>query len=448
MNKILAPSAVQDVSAERVVLAATLVIPDEIPTVASELTANDFFLPLHGQIFDAILDAYADGQVGAVLVARRMIDTGKLRNSQDSAYLAELVGLAPVAGQASTYAKIVADLAQRREIGIKSERLTNAIREPGINLERIANLVNDVSQATQTRTRDTEAISIGEMIDPGLADIETRKTRNAGIKTGFADLDKLTGGLRPGQLIVIAGRPGMGKSTIALDIARHVAIHSNRVVEFCSYEMSNQELFDRALSAQAQVPLQHIRTGDLTEDDWIRIGRAIGPMSEARLFLRDKTLTIKEIHDRCAGRRKSHGLNLVIVDYLQLIPADKRSSSREQDVAGISRALKALARDLNVPVIAVAQLNRKAADRIDKRPQLNDLRESGAIENDADLVILVHREDYYEPETSRAGEADLIVAKHRNGPTDTVVVAAQLHYARFCSMAVEDSSVTTYRSAA
>jgi replicative DNA helicase len=256
-----------------------------------------------------------------------------------------------------------------------------------------------------------------------------------GVPTGFRELDELTNGLHDGQLIVVAGRPGLGKSTLGMDFLRAAAIKSHVSAVLFSLEMGRSEITMRLLSAEAQILLSHLRTGQMTDQDWNRLARRMGEIAQAPLFIDDSpNLSMMEIRAKARRLKQRHDLKLIVVDYLQLMSSPKRSENRQQEVAEMSRSLKLLAKELEVPVVAISQLNRGAEQRQDKRPQMADLRESGAIEQDADMVILLHREDAYERESPRAGEADLIVAKHRNGQTKDVVVLSQLHYSRFVDM--------------
>jgi replicative DNA helicase len=266
--------------------------------------------------------------------------------------------------------------------------------------------------------------------------IGSRGGEMVGVPTGFADFDELTNGLHPGQMIVVAARPAVGKSTLGLDFARSAAIKNNLATCIFSLEMSRTEITMRLLSAEARVALHHMRTGKLTDDDWTRLARRMGEVSNAPLFIDDSpNMSMMEIRAKCRRLKQRHDLKLVIIDYLQLMQSGKRVESRQQEVSEFSRALKLLAKELEVPVIAISQLNRGPEQRTDKKPQMSDLRESGSIEQDADMVVLLHREELYERESPRAGEADFIVAKHRNGPTATITVAFQGHYSRFVDMA-------------
>jgi replicative DNA helicase len=257
-----------------------------------------------------------------------------------------------------------------------------------------------------------------------------------GVPTGFYELDELTHGLHPGQMIVIAARPAVGKSTFALDFARSAAIKNNLATVMFSLEMGRNEIAMRLLSAEATIGLQDLRKGTIKDEQWSKIATTMGRMNDAPLFIDDSpNMSLMEIRAKCRRLKQQHDLKLVILDYLQLMSSGKKVESRQQEVSEFSRALKLLAKELQVPVIALSQLNRGSEQRSDKRPMVSDLRESGSIEQDADMVILLHREDVYDKESPRAGEADILVAKHRNGPTKDIVVAFQGHYSRFANMA-------------
>ncbi|MED5346124.1 MAG: replicative DNA helicase, partial [Actinomycetota bacterium] len=280
---------------------------------------------------------------------------------------------------------------------------------------------------------------LSEIMGEALTEIEAISNRDGemvGVPTGFTDLDSLTNGLHPGQLVMIAARPSLGKSTVALDLCRTASIKHGLTSVIFSLEMSRNEIVMRLLSAEAQVPLQHMRSGTMSESDWSKLAGKMGSVSDAPLFIDDSpNMNLMEIRAKCRRLKQRHDLRLVVVDYLQLMSSGKRVESRQQEVSEFSRSLKLLAKELDVPVIAISQLNRGPEQRQDKRPMLADLRESGSLEQDADMVLLLHREDFYERESPRAGEADFIVAKHRNGPTATVTVAFQGHYSRFVDMA-------------
>jgi replicative DNA helicase len=278
-------------------------------------------------------------------------------------------------------------------------------------------------------------------VETAIDEIEAAKGRGGlmtGIPTGFAELDELTNGLHPGQLIIVAARPALGKSTLALDFARACSIKHNLPSVIFSLEMGRNEIAMRLLSAEARVALHHMRSGSMTDEDWTRLARQMPAVTEAPLYIDDSpNLSMMEIRAKCRRLKQRNDLQMIVIDYLQLMQTggSRRPESRQQEVSEMSRNLKLLAKELEVPVIALSQLNRGPEQRTDKKPMVSDLRESGSIEQDADMVILLHREDAYEKESPRAGEADLIVAKHRNGPTATITVAFQGHYSRFVDMA-------------
>ena len=296
----------------------------------------------------------------------------------------------------------------------------------------------EVYQVTDRRTAEDYA-PLSDIMDGVLDEIEAIGNREAGlygVPTGFADLDDLTNGLHNGQMIIVAARPAIGKSTLALDLCRAASIHNNLTSCFFSLEMTRSEITMRLLSAEAKVPLNHMRNGQMNDDDWKKLARKMGEVSSAPLFIDDSpNMTMMEIRAKARRLKQRHDLRLIVIDYMQLMTSGRKVESRQLEVSEFSRQIKLLAKELEVPIIALSQLNRGPEQRADKRPMMSDLRESGSIEQDADMVILLHRDDVYEKESTRPGEADLIVAKHRNGPTRDIVVAFQGHYSRFVDMA-------------
>jgi replicative DNA helicase len=343
----------------------------------------------------------------------------------------------PTAANAGYYAKIILEHAIMRrlvEAGTKIVQL-------GYNAEGEVDDAVDQAQAevyavTERRTSE-DYVQLSTILPQALDEIEAISKGGGaeGVMSGFRDLDLLTHGFHAGNMIVLAARPAMGKSTLGLDIARHAAIHENKCAVIFSLEMSKSEITMRMLSAEARVGLNSIRSGQLSDDDWAKLARRMGEISDAPLFIDDSpNLSMMEIRAKARRLKQRHDLKLIVIDYLQLMTSGKRVENRQQEVSEFSRQLKLMAKELDIPVIAISQLNRGPEQRTDKRPQLSDLRESGSIEQDADVVILLHREDMYDQQ-SRQGEADLHVAKHRNGPTRVIKVSAQLHFARFTDMA-------------
>lgn len=429
-----------DTAAEQSVLGAMLLSKDAIADIVEVLREGDFYRPAHQTIYSAILDLYARGEpADAVTVSASLTKSGDLGRVGGAPYLHTLVSMVPTAANAGYYGRIVREQAILRRLVEAGTRIVHMGYAGAGDVDDMVDRAQaEVYDITERRTSE-DYLPLREIMGETLNEIEAISNRGGemvGVPTGFVDLDSLTNGLHPGQLVIVAARPALGKSTLGLDICRSASIKHGLASVIFSLEMSRNEIVMRLLSAEAQVPLQHMRNGNMSDSDWTKLAAKMGAVSEAPLFIDDSpNLTLMEI--RAKGRRlkQRHDLRLVVVDYLQLLTSGKRVENRQQEVSEFSRSLKLLAKELEVPVIAISQLNRGPEQRQDKRPLLADLRESGSLEQDADMVILLHREDAYERESPRAGEADLIVAKHRNGPTSTVVVAFQGHYSRFADMA-------------
>ena len=430
----------QDLAAEQSVLGGMLLSKDAIADVVEVLRGHDFYRPAHELVFEAILDLYGRGEpADAVTVSAELQKRGELGRVGGAPYLHTLLQSVPTAANAGYYARILRDTAILRRLIEAGTRIVQL----GYNADGDADDIVDAAQAavyevTDKRTSD-DYVPLSEIMESALDEIEAIGSRGGemvGVPTGFTDLDDLTNGLHPGQMIVVAARPAVGKSTLGLDVARSAAIKHNLATCIFSLEMGRTEITMRLLSAEARVALHHMRTGKLTDDDWTKLARRMGEVSNAPLFIDDSpNMSMMEIRAKARRLKQRHDLKLIIIDYLQLMQSGKRVESRQQEVSEFSRALKLLAKELEVPVIAISQLNRGPEQRTDKKPMMSDLRESGSIEQDADMVILLHREELYERESPRAGEADFIVAKHRNGPTATITVAFQGHYSRFVDMA-------------
>jgi len=429
-----------DLAAEQCVLGGMMLSKDAISDVLDVIHAHDYYRPAHQVVHDVILDLYGRGEpADAVTVAAELTRNGDIARVGGAPYLHTLIASVPTAANAGYYARIVRERAILRrlvEVGTRIVQLGYA--GDGDADELVDRAEAEIYGVTDRRVSD-DYLPLAEIMPGALDEIEAIGSRGgtlAGVPTGFGDLDALTNGLHPGQMVVIAARPAMGKSALALDIARAASVKSGLTSVLFSLEMSRNEITMRLLSAEARVPLHAMRTGQLGEDDWTRLARRMSEVVDAPLFIDDSpNMSMVEIRSKCRRLKQRNDLKLVIVDYLQLMSSPKRVENRQQEVSELSRSLKLLAKELQVPVVALAQLNRGPELRSDKRPLLADLRESGSIEQDSDVVILLHREDAYEPESPRAGEADLIVAKHRNGPTATVTVAFQGHYSRFVDMA-------------
>ena len=429
----------QDLAAEQSVLGAMLMSKDAIADVVETLKGADFYRPAHEFIYDAVLDLYGRGEpADAITVAAELAKRGEIGKIGGHPYLHDLLASVSIAANASYYATIVHEKAILRRLVEASVK----IAQKGYNGEGdVADLV-DAAQAEVYAVTDGKTSEdyqpLSALMETTLDEIEALGSRSgdmAGVPTGFAELDDLTGGLHGGQMVILAARPAVGKSTLGLDFARACSIKHGLTSAIFSLEMSKTEITMRLLSAEAQIPLNHIRKGTMTDEDWTRLAKKMGEVSEAPLFVDDSpNLTMMEIRAKARRLKQRHDLKLIVIDYMQLMTSGKKVESRQLEVSEFSRQLKLLAKELEVPVVALSQLNRGPEQRTDKKPMLSDLRESGSLEQDADMVILLHREDMYERESPRAGEADLILAKHRNGPIGNVTVAFQGHYSRFTDM--------------
>ena len=429
-----------DVAAEQCVLGGMLLSKDAISDVLEAIRPSDHYRPAHQIVHEAILDLYARGEpADAITVANELSRRGDLQRIGGAPYLHTLIASVPTAANAGYYARIVRERAILRRLVEAGTRIVQMGYAGDSDADDLVDRAQAEVYAVTDRRIAEDYHSLSEIMPGALDEIEAIGSHGGqmtGVPTGFADLDGLTNGLHPGQMIVIAARPAVGKSALALDFARSATIRHNLPTVLFSLEMGRNEITMRLLAAEARVPMNLMRTGQLSDDDWARLARRMSEVVDAPLFIDDSpNMSLMEIRAKCRRLKQRHGLRLVVIDYLQLMSSPKRVENRQQEVSEMSRSLKLLAKELEVPVVALSQLNRGPEQRQDKRPMLSDLRESGSIEQDSDVVILLHREDAYEKESPRAGEADLIVAKHRNGPTATVTVAFQGHYSRFVDMA-------------
>ncbi|WP_316669775.1 replicative DNA helicase [uncultured Propionibacterium sp.] len=429
----------QDINAEKSVLGAMLLSKDAIADVTEELRADDFYRPNHEAIFNAIIELYGHGEpADAVTVAARLGRTGELERVGGRVYLIDLVQSVSIAANAGHYAQIVHDKATLRRLVEASMKISQLGYQGAGDVPDIVDAAQQAIYEVSDINTSDDYQQLKDLLEPTIDEMEAIQSHDdamSGVPTGFAELDELTNGLHAGQMVIVAARPAVGKSTLALDLARSAAVKNGLTTVYFSLEMGKTELVMRLLSAEAGVPLNHIRNGRMSEDDWQQIVRKTGHVQEAPLFIDDSpNLTMMEIRSKARRLRQRNDLRLVIIDYLQLMSSGRKVESRQLEVSEFSRQIKLLAKELQIPVIALCQLNRGPEQRNDKKPMLSDLRESGSLEQDADVVILLHREDAYDRDSPRAGEADFIVAKHRNGPTATVTTAFQGHYSRFVDM--------------
>jgi replicative DNA helicase len=428
-----------DLLAEQSALGGMLLSKDAVADVIESVRGVDFYLPKHEVIFEAILTLYAHGEpTDVIAVTDELTKSGALSRAGGADYLHTLTAIVPTAANAGYYASLVAEKAVLRRL---VEAGTRIVQMGYASEGEVTDLVNNAQAEIYQVAGGVEAedfIPLTEAVTTAIDEIEAAKGRDGsmtGVPTGFADLDELTNGLHGGQLILVAARPALGKSTLALDFARGASIKHDLPTIIFSLEMGRSEIAMRLLSAESSVPLQAMRKGTVDAREWTTIAATRGRINDAPLYIDDSpNMTLVEIRAKCRRLKQKVGLKMVIIDYLQLMTSGKRVESRQQEVSEFSRALKLMAKELQVPVVALSQLNRGPEQRADKMPALSDLRESGSLEQDADMVILLHRDSAYEKESARPGEADLIVAKHRNGPTKTITVAFQGHLSRFADM--------------
>ncbi len=431
-----------DNEAEQGVLGAMLLSPNTITDIIEELIPDDFYRPAHQLIYRAILDLFSDNKdVDPVIVAGRLDRNHDLERVGGAPYLHTLISSVPTAANARYYAEIVAEKAVLRRLVDAGTRVVQLGYEgtEGAEVDVVVDMAQQEVFAIAQRNVTEDYAILADILQPTMDELDELSTHGGlarGIPTGFIDLDNLTNGLHGGQMIIVAARPGVGKSTLALDFMRSCSIKHNKASVIFSLEMSKSEIVMRLLSAETEIRLSDMRAGRMSDEAWAKLANRVGQISEAPLFIDDSAnLTMMEIRSKARRLKQKHDLQMIVVDYLQLMSSGKRVESRQQEVSEFSRQLKLLAKELDVPLVAISQLNRGPESRTDKRPQLADLRESGSLEQDADMVMLLYRPDSQDKDDERAGEADIILAKHRGGPIDTVQVAHQLHYSKFVDMA-------------
>jgi replicative DNA helicase len=430
----------QDLQAEESLLGAMLLSRDAISSAVELCKADDFYRPAHSHIFEAICSLYAQGEpADPVTVADELKRADMLDSAGGPGNLVALQANTPAIANAARYAKIVEEHALlRRLIGVASEIAEMGYSLPDdvvATLDRAEAMVFDIVERRVTDTLKP----LRELLAASLDHLEALYNRGdaiTGVPTGYADLDERLSGLQPNALVIVGARPSMGKTAFALGMASHAAIEKREPVLFFSLEMSHLELTQRLLCSEARVDSARMRNGKLHESDWPKVVNAIGKLGEAPLFIDDNpNLTVMEIRAKARRLKSREGLGLIIVDYLQLMSGHGSSENRQVEVSEISRGLKILARELSVPVVALSQLSRGLEARADKRPVLADLRESGSLEQDADVVMFIYRDEVYNNESQDKGVAEIIVAKHRNGPTGTEKLAFLDHFTRFANMA-------------
>lgn len=433
----------QNIDAEISLLGSILIEDEVIITVADRIGSGDFYDKRHGIIYTAMLKLYEQHKpVDLLTLSSSLKDSDELETVGGSSYLTELTNAVPTAAHAEHYADIVAEKAMRRKLIKASEDIVNL--SFGDSVTSVQEILEEAEKrlfAVSQRGLKQDLISIEQILAEGfdrLDELHKNKGRLRGIRTGWRDLDNKTAGLQRSDLIILAARPAMGKTTLVGNLVQNVATIEKLPVLFFSLEMSKDQLVDRMLAAESGVDAWNIRTGNLTDEDFEKLGVAMGELSEAQIYIDDTPgITVLEMRTKARREAQKHPLGLIVVDYLQLMSGSRGGAgdfNRVQEVSEISRGLKLIARELNVPVIALSQLSRSVENRHPQIPQLADLRESGSIEQDADIVAFLYREDYYNPETDRQHITDLILAKHRNGPTGRIELYFHPEKLKFISL--------------
>ena len=425
--------------AEKAVICSMLLDKEAITTASEILQPDDFYQRQYGILFDAMVELHNEGKAVDLITLKERLVTKEVPPELSSVeFFRELMGEVPNSGNIKQYVDIVSDKSQLRKMIKVTESITNACylaNEPVDDI--MADTEKQIFDLLQNRSGG-EFESIKDVVIQAIEGIEkASKTAGkvTGISSGFYDLDYKTAGFHPSDLILVAARPAMGKTAFVLNIAEHAAVKENIPTAIFSLEMSKEQLVKRILSMNSKVDSQAMRTGELQDDDWIKLVESAKIIGNSNLILDDTPgITISELRSKCRKYKLEFDLGMVIFDYLQLMQGGKRAESRQQEISEISRSLKALARELNVPIIALSQLSRAVEQRPDKRPMLSDLRESGAIEQDADMVMFIYRDDYYNKDSEEAGVSEIIIGKQRSGPTGTVKLAWLSQYTKFANL--------------
>lgn len=430
----------QNLEAEMAVLGSMLLDQEAISVAAESITKDSFYKDSHKKIFDAIIELYNSNKaVDLITITDELKRKEALDNVGGVSFLTSLVNAVPTAANIGHYASIVKEKFILRSLINNSTRIVSMCMDPERDINELVDQAEKLIFEVSERRVAGSFLHLKEIIKESIEKIDKlyqNKAHVTGVPTGYVDFDIQTAGLQPSDLIIVAGRPSMGKSALALGMAEYAAVTAKIPVAVFSLEMSNEQLAQRLLCSHARVDAHKVRTGYLSTSDWPRLTAAAGKLSDSPLFIDDTPgISVMELRAKARRLKMRHNIQLIILDYLQLMRGSGGIESRQQEISEISRSLKALARELNVPVVAISQLSRAVESRTDHRPQLSDLRESGAIEQDADLVVLILREEYYNPTPDNQGIAEIIIAKQRNGPVGSVKVSFIKEFTRFENIA-------------
>jgi replicative DNA helicase len=426
--------------AEEAVIGAILINPDAYYDVVEFLQADDFYLHKHRWVFEAFNRLHEQrAPIDLLTVTEELDQMGYLGEVGGSAYLTALISNVPTALHAAAYGHLVEDSALRRRMIEAANDIVKTAYKEDITIDTAINAAEKAVFGVSERRLSSDLQPIKKVLSDyfdRVGDLANRDDDTYGVPTNFRDLDNLLGGLQPSDLLIIAGRPGQGKTSFMLSIAKNAARLANKHIAIFSMEMSNEQLVQRLISQETGIDAQRLRLGKLRDDEWSLFAEAVDALGRTRVFLDDTpSITPTQIRAKCRRLHLEHRLDLVVIDYLQLMQGDTRTDNRVQEVSYISRNLKTLARELNVPVLAAAQLSRAIEQRADKRPILSDLRESGSLEQDADIVMFIYREDKDDEDSLMKNVAEIVVAKHRNGPTGKISLVFREHLAQFVDAA-------------
>ncbi|MCM1106952.1 MAG: replicative DNA helicase [Blautia sp.] len=426
--------------AEQSVVGSMIMDKDAIVTAMEQLLTEDFYHKQYGVLFDAMIELYSEGQpVDLVTLQNKLKEKDVPSEISSLEFVGELVRAVPTSANIKYYCNIVKENSMKRKLIRVTEDIGNECYAGKESLESVMDKTeHDIFALLSSRTSG-DFVPIRQVVMNALERIEKASQQSGtvtGIPTGFIDLDYRTAGLQPSDLVLIAARPSMGKTAFVLNIAQYVAFHEHLSCAVFSLEMSKEQLVNRLFSLESRVDAQALRTGNLSDADWEKLVEGAGIIGDSKLIIDDTPgISISELRSKCRKYKLEHGLDIIIIDYLQLMSGSGRNTdSRQQEISDISRSLKALARELNVPVVALSQLSRAVEQRPDHRPMLSDLRESGAIEQDADVVMFIYRDDYYNKDTELKGISEIIIAKQRNGPIGTVNLAWLPEYTKFANL--------------
>lgn len=430
----------QNLEAEQSVLGAMLIDSEAVVKVSEIIRPDDFYRDAHRHVYEAILSLNERNEaVDLITLTEELKQRGYLDQIGGAVYVAGLANSVPTAANVEFYARIVEEKALLRKLINTATRIAalgyESEEEPADLIDTAEKMIFELSQR-RSRTAFSVLKNILMQTFDKIEDLYKNKGQITGVPSGFTDLDRLTSGFQPSDLIIVAARPSMGKTALCLNIAQFAAVRHQVPVAIFSLEMSKEQLVQRLLCSQAMVDQQRLRTGNLEEEDWKKLTKASGPLSQAPVYIDDTPgISVGELRAKARRLKAEKGLGLIIIDYLQLMTnSSRKNENRQQEISEISRSLKAVARELDVPVIALSQLSRAVEQRTDKRPMMSDLRESGSLEQDADIVMFIYRDDYYNPESEKRGVSELIIAKQRNGPVGTVELGFLKEFTKFVNL--------------